>query len=72
MTCDIVRRTVCLKTGETISRERIGETEIPDEKYMAGMALAMTGRELETLCEMYEQETKTNGNHSSDQRKGRP
>ena len=71
MTCDIVRLTVSLKTGETISRVRIGETEIPDDKYMAGMALAMTGTELEALCDKLEQQTKANGHHNRDHRNGR-
>ena len=51
MTAEIIRHRVSLKTGKTISRETIGETEIADGEYLKAMSIAVTGMRLDELCE---------------------
>lgn len=51
MTAKIIRLTVDLATGETISREEAGEKEIAEKDYLEGMAAVMCGRKFDTLAE---------------------
>lgn len=69
MTAEIIRHRVSLKTGKTISRERIGETEIADGEYLKAMSIAVTGMRLDELCERIkegDQNTWTSTSQSSE------
>lgn len=50
MTAKIIRLTVDLATGETISREKAGEREIAEKDYLEGMSAVMCGRKFETIA----------------------
>lgn len=51
MTAKMIRLTVDLATGETISREEAGEKEIAEKDYLEGMAAVMCGSKFETIAE---------------------
>lgn len=52
MTARVIRLTVDLATGETISREEAGEREIAEKDYLNGMSAVMCGKKFETIAEM--------------------
>ena len=54
MTCDIIRLTVSLKTGETIARGKVGEKDIAEDDYLRAMSRAVTGMDIDTLAEKTE------------------
>lgn len=51
MTAKMIRLTVDLATGETISREEAGEREIAEKDYLEGMSAVMCGSKFETIAE---------------------
>lgn len=51
MTARVIRLTVDLATGETISRDEAGEREIAERDYLEGMAAVMCGSKFETIAE---------------------
>lgn len=51
MTAKMIRLTVDLATGETISREEAGEREIVEKDYLEGMSAVMCGSKFETIAE---------------------
>jgi len=51
MTAKMIRLTVDLATGETISREEAGEKEIAERDYLEGMSAVMCGKKFETIAE---------------------
>lgn len=51
MTSKMIRLTVDLATGETISREEAGEREIAEKDYLEGMSAVMCGSKFETIAE---------------------
>lgn len=50
MTAKMIRLTVDLATGETISREEAGEREIAEKDYLEGMAAVMCGSKFDTIA----------------------
>ena len=51
MTARVIRLTVDLATGETISRKEAGEKEIAEKDYLEGMSAVMCGSKFETIAE---------------------
>lgn len=51
MTAKIIRLTVDLATGETVSRKEAGEKEIAEKDYLEGMAAVMCGSKFESIAE---------------------
>jgi len=51
MTAKMIRLTVDLATGETISREEAGVKEIAEKDYLEGMSAVMCGEKFETIAE---------------------
>lgn len=73
MICDIVRYTVELQTGETVSRETIGRAEIAERDYMRAISRIVTGMSMDDLASYIEanlKETKSNGYQHNDHRHG--
>ena len=65
MTATIIRRRVDLKTGETVSREAVGEKEIDERDFMEVFSICATGMRLDRLCDAIERIRKeTNNDHN--------